>query len=397
MTRILLAGSTDEFRSFVEAAFAGGAPVELEPLELSGFDPMVVEQIVARDPDLVVVGPDLAEDDALKMVEAIDETAPHLCSVMIANPTPELWPLALRAGVRDIVMPLAPASTIRESFERAMEAGRRLRGVAADSPPPTSGARVIAVISPKGGSGKTTVASNLAATIAQRRPDDVVLADFDVQFGDVAHAFRLEPEYSLLNAVAPGVTPTVLKGFLTPHPSKVLALAAPNRPEDADDIDPVAATNTIRDLSTMFGCVVVDTAAGLDDQTLALLEAATDVVLVTATDVPSVRAVVKELDILERLGLLKDKHHHLVLNRADARVGLSASDIAQTIGLQPSLSIPSSRGIPTALNMGEPMVLAEERSSVARGFQKFAEEMGVVPRSADTGRSGLGLQWRIGR
>jgi pilus assembly protein CpaE len=392
MSRICLVGSTPEFATFVEAAFAGGAPVTLTPVEATGFDPETVAQIVAIDPDLVVVGPGIPDSDALKIIGEVDVAAPHLSSILVAHPTAELWPQSLHAGARDIVAPLSGASTIRECFERAIEAGRRLRGAAAEAPSSPSAGRVFAVVSPKGGSGKTTVAANLAATVAMQRPDDVVLADFDVQFGDIGYAFRLEPEYSLLNAVAPGVTPTVLKGFLTPHSSKVLTLAAPERPEDADDIDPEAARDVVQTLSKLFGVVIVDTAAGMDERTLTVLDAATDVILVTATDVPSVRAAVKEFEILQRLGLLDKRRHHLVLNRADARVGLSAGDIEETIGLKASLSIPSTRAIPTALNLGEPAVLADQRGSVARSFQKFAEGLGVLPTSPDGNRA-----WRFGR
>jgi len=392
MTRISLVGSTPEFAAFIDSAFAGGAPITLVPVEAAGFDPEVVAEIVAVDPDLLVVGPSLSESDSLKIIGEVDMAAPHVSSILVANPTAELWPQTLHAGARDIVAPLSGASTIRESFERAIEAGRRLRGATAEAPPSPSAGRVFVVISPKGGSGKTTVAANLAATIAQQRPDDVVVADFDVQFGDIGYAFRLEPEYSLLNAVAPGVTPTVLKGFLTPHSSRVLALAAPDRPEEADDIDADAARGVVETLSKLFGVVVVDTAAGLDERTLSVLEAATDIVLVTATDVPSVRAAVKEFEILQRLGLLDKRRHHLVLNRADARVGLTAGDIEETIGMKAAMSIPSTRIIPTALNLGEPAVIHDQRSTVARSFQKFSEGIGVVPPSSEGNRT-----WRFGR
>lgn len=387
MTRIALVGSTDEFQNYLEAAYAGGAPVSIEMVPAAGFDPVVVGAVVASAPDVVGVGPDLSDDDSLKIIEELTEAAPHVCVVMVANPSPELWPRALRSGARDIVTPLSAGTAIRESFDRALEVGRRLRGVGAEPGAAAPGARVIAVVSPKGGSGKTTVASNLAVTVARERPDDVVLADFDVQFGDVMHAFRLEPEYSLLHAVAPGVTPTMLKGFLTPHASDVLTLAAPDRPEDADDIDPEASVGVIRDLAGQFGVVVVDTAAGLDERTLAVLEAATDIVFVSATDVPSVRAVVKELDILGRLGLLEGSRSHLVLNRSDARVGLSAGDIQDTIGLHASMEIPSTRMIPAALNIGEPAVMADQRGSVAKSFNKFAAQMGLISGVSDTGWS----------
>jgi len=166
----------------------------------------------------------------------------------------------------------------------------------------------------------------------------------------------------------------MLKGFLTPHSTNVLALAAPDNPEDADDIPAASAAATIHELAALFQFVVVDTSAGITEHILAILDVATDVVLVTATDVPSVRAVVKELDILERLGLLAGRTQYLVLNRADARVGLSLDDIAETVGLDVALAIPSNRGIPAALNLGEPYVSTDEHSLVARKFTKFAEQ-----------------------
>jgi len=392
-TTIMSAGGTADFRAAIESAYAGGAPVTVEEREISGFDRDLVDTIAARGPDLVVVGPDLAEDDALKMCEAIGHVAPHIGCIIAAHPTADLWPLALRAGARDIVTPLASGEAIRESFDRAMETSRRLRGAVTATMEEARTGRILAVISPKGGSGKTTVAANLACAIARVEPDNVVLADLDVQFGDVNHAFRVEPEYSLLNAVAPGVSPTVLKGFLSPHPSKVLLLTAPDRPEDADDVVASAATEVMRTLADIFGAVVIDTPAGLDEHTLSVLEVATDVILVTATDVPSVRAAVKELDILTRLGLLNDRDVHLVLNRADARVGLRVSDIEDAIGLKATAAIPSTRAIPTALNLGEPLTYTEDRSPAARGFIQLAADLGYSDESSAAPTRG----WRLGR
>ena len=373
MTRFLLLGGTDEFRESVESAYASGAPVDIELMKSTSYEPDVVLEIVRVAPDLVAVGPAINDGDALKFVEEIDRVAPQISVVMIADSSSELWPEALRAGVRDIISPLTTGAKLRDCLDRAVEAGRRLRdSITEDIELDT--VRIIAVISPKGGSGKTMVASNLAVTIARSHPDQTVLADLDVQFGDVRYAFSLESEYSLLHAVGDGVTPTMLKGFLTPHSTKVLALAAPDNPEDADDIPAARAAATIHELAALFQFVVVDTSAGITEHILAVLEVATDVVLVTATDVPSVRAVVKELDILERLGLLAGRTQHLVLNRADARVGLSLDDIAETVGLDVALAIPSNRAIPAALNLGEPYVSTDEHSPVARKFTKFAEQ-----------------------
>lgn len=392
MTTIHVVGSTDDFRTLLETAYKDGSPVDIVPIETDGFDPEIVRALCAAEPDLIAVGPALSVDDSVKVIEGVSEAAPHLPTVLVANAYAALWQRVMRAGARDIVAPIAAPTAIREACDHVIEIGRKLRptgpadaaSAAAAPPPPPPRGRTVAIVSPKGGSGKTTVAANLAATVARSRPGEVVVADLDVQFGDIGHAYRLDPEYSLLNAVSPGVTPTMLKGFLTPHSSKVLALTAPNRPEDADDIDAAAAAGAVRSLSELFGVVIVDTGAGLDDTTLAAIETASDVVFVTATDVPSVRAVVKEHDILGRLGLLDNRSTHLVLNRADARVGLSISDIEQTIGLDASMTIPSTRSIPAALNLGEPAVISDARSQVARAFNEFAETLQLVSPSASS-------------
>ncbi len=388
MSTIYLVGCSRDFVTSVEEALGEGT-YELARRETIGFDPELVAEIVRKPGDLVTVGPALDEADALKFIAELTETVPHVPTVMVARPTADLWPQVVRAGARDIVPDAATSVVLKEALERSIETGRKLREAAgpaavatAEGAPVATAGRVVAIVSPKGGSGKTTVASNLAATIARERPGDVVLADLDVQFGDIAHAYRLDPEYSLLNAVSPGVNPTTLKGFLTPHDSKVLTLAAPDRPEDADDIAADASAGVLRSLAELFAVTIVDTGAGLDDHTLAALEVATDVVFVTATDVPSVRAVVKEYDILSRLGLLDGRDAHLVLNRADARVGLSVSDIEQTIGLESSLELPSTRSIPSALNLGEPLVTQDARGPVGRGFTTFAQKLNLVDGAA---------------
>ena len=373
MTKIVLYGWSEAFRDGVAEAYAENSLLDLRALTGHTFDPDSVTEIIALAPDLVVVGPSIEDGDALKMVEELDRAAPHISVVMIAYSSGELWPQALRAGVRDIISPLTGSTPLRESLDRAIEAGRRLIDSVSDPEEQAASGRVLTVISPKGGSGKTMVATNLAVTLARTYPDETVLADLDVQFGDLAYALRLDSEYSFLHAVGDGVTPTMLKGFLTPHPSKVLTLTAPEHPEDADDIPPDRASETIRQLAAVFPFVIVDTAGGIGEHTLAALEVATDLIFVSATDVPSVRGIVKELDILERLGLLGGRRHHLVLNRADARVGLSPGDISETIGMEVSLLIPSERGIPAALNLGEAYVSTDERSPVAKRFRSFAD------------------------
>jgi pilus assembly protein CpaE len=108
--------------------------------------------------------------------------------------------------------------------------------------------------------------------------------------------------------------------------------------------------------------VVVDTAAGLGEQTLAALEAATDVVLICSMDVPGVRSFRKTLVALDEIGMTAAARH-IVLTRADSRVGLNIQDIERTIGRSIDITIPSTRAVPLSINQGTPILQSDQRRS----------------------------------
>jgi pilus assembly protein CpaE len=243
------------------------------------------------------------------------------------------------------------------------------------------------VISPKGGSGKTAVSSNLAVAVAQRHPGRVVTIDLDVQFGDMGAALSLTPEHTLAQlARASQMDATTVKLFLTPYEHGLYVLAGANDPVDADSISHAHVSAVVPMLAQNFDYVVVDTPAGLDERTLAAIECATDLLLVSSLDVTSIRSLRKELDALDQMNVKTPRT--LVLNRADAKVGLSPSDVEEALGLKITCSIPSSRELPLALNLGIPVVLNEPKSAAARSIQQLAEHF--APVEAEKARKG----WR---
>ena len=128
-------------------------------------------------------------------------------------------------------------------------------------------------------------------------------------------------------------------------------------------------------LAGEFRYVVVDTGSGLDEATLAVLGLCTDFICLTSTDVPSVRNTRKEVETLDQLGHVAQRRH-FVVNRADAKVGLSLADIEATIGLAIDVAVPSSRAVPLAVNQGKPVLAGDPRSpaalSLARLVDRFA-------------------------
>lgn len=336
---------------------------------LDGNSASLVAELTRTDPAVVAIGPGLADDQALDLVEAFDAHRPDVTVIIVADPSLQLLERALRSGARDVVAPDAPDIELREAFEQVLDAADRRRTTLAAADLDTPSRHVICVLAPKGGTGKTTVSTNLASGLAVEAPGEVVIVDLDFQFGDVASALRMTPEHTFADIARSKntVDVTTIKVFLTAADTGLYALCAPEVPVDADPITPQHVQHVISLLASEFRYVVIDTGSGLDEGTLAVLRLCTDLVLVTSTDVPSVRATRKEVEMLDLLDLT-DQTRHFVVNRADARVGLPVSEVEATVGMEAGVTIPSSRAVPISVNQGTPVVVSDRRSNVGEAL-----------------------------
>ncbi len=354
-----------------------GSPRQRWQDEYPRIDPTKVVDACGRPGvEVVCLGPGLAPETALGLAEAFDRDRPEIYVLLLAEPTAELYEAALRTGARDVVSPDADAETLRGALHRAAQVAERRRqhtlDQAASRPVPADATRVITVLSPKGGTGKTTIATNLAVGLSRAHPGSTVLVDLDLQFGDVATALRLVPTQSMSDvARAPSnLDATMLKVFLTPHSSGLFVLCAPDSPAEADDISAAHATTAIGLLRAEFRFVIIDTGSGLGDHDLAAIELSTDLVFVGSMDVPGVRSLRKELDILDQLGLAPAKRH-LVLNRVDSKVGMDTRDIEGLLDMPIDVAVPSSWLVPLSTNEGEPLLEGAGRSPVARALAEL--------------------------
>ena len=336
----------------------------------------IVSEVGAETASVVCIGDDVPLDLAIEVAAVADrDHRAEMSVVLVANPSNDLWRDAVRAGVRDIVDPHLVDVELEPALGRAVAWTARLRESGwppPPPPPPPKSGRVIVVLSPKGGSGKTMVASNLTAALARDGGGAVALVDLDVQFGDAGYAFGLVAEHTIGQlAAAPTLDATTLKVFLTRHePSGAYVLCGAESPEEGESVTDEVARQIVELLARDVAYVVVDTPAGLDERTLAVLELATDVVLVSSLDVSSIRNLGKSLDALDRVGLLP-RSRHFVLNRSDARVGIDPSDVEAALGMRIDTAVPSSRAIPFSMNQGSPIVIEDPKSQAARELTTF--------------------------
>src|SRR5688500_16599930 len=359
MSRVVLAGAAgEELILRVKQATDGDVTV-LPPGRLPGDPARLFEQLVDGElPDVLLVGPHAPAPEVFTLASRLDVQSPGIAVVLMAEPSPEMWQAAMRAGIRDLLPPSASIPEIHDALERAsLAANGRRRVLRPASETDRYAGRVITIASPKGGVGKTTVSTNLAIGLTAAAPQSTVLVDLDVQFGDVASALGLSPEYTLPDAVhGPASEDTmVLKTFLTQHPSGLYAVCGAESPAAGDGVTGADVTRLLTALAREFRYVVVDTAPGLSEQTLAALDRATDVVMLSSMDVPGVRGLRKELDVLRELCMIP-AGRHVVMNLADPKGGLSVRDVETAIGTGVDVVVPRSAAVPVSTNHGVPIV-----------------------------------------
>lgn len=332
-------------------------------------------ELVTANPAVVCIGSDVPQEFGLSLTRHIFYQAPTIEVILIREPSAAVWAHASRLGARDVVDPNATIFEFVTAIDAAVQRALNIRShVESSNFKEGRQGSVIVVLSPKGGSGKTTVAANIAEAIAQRAPERTVLVDLDCQFGDVATALGLEPERTLTDLGALSeLDPTALKLFLTRDTSgNLFVLPSSGTPDEADLIDEAKATAILKIVRSDFDYVVVDTAAGIDERSLAAINEATDLLFVASMDVTSIRNLIKELDLLEKLGPSL-QHRHFVLNRVDSASGLKSKDIVDAVGLPISYTVDASSLVVQRANAGQTVVLSDPKSTVAKQLREIGE------------------------
>ena len=334
---------------------------------------------MSERPELIVFGSQLHRSLALSLAHAGRQ---HADAMAIVSDEPDIMIDAMRAGISDVIPTNIDRHAVDLLIARAHEYSRDTAGAErpALSVRRLGPGRTIAVASPKGGVGKTTIACNLAMGLTLLYPGCVVLVDLDLQFGDVASTLGLEPTYFLESAVANGAArdSLVLRTVITRHPLGLSVLCGPESPATADRITTAQVAHLLRQLADEFLFVVVDTSPGLLEHTLTVLEEATDVVAVTSMDVSSVRGMRKELDVLDQLELLPESRH-IVVNQADRSSGLRVRDVEAAIGTGVDVVVPRTKGVGLSNNNGAPVIVDQPRDRASRNLRLLVQRLAAEP------------------
>jgi pilus assembly protein CpaE len=389
--RILVTLTDHADRQLVESA------LENDPsLEVVGYaDNLDDWRTFLEQPGEVVIVASYGHDDGVStMVDHAVKHRPDRPVVIMSEASPNgFLRQAFEVGADDVIT--LPQASEQVAFMLQKVIARR-KGLAV---PGKASAPLIAVLGPKGGTGKTLVATNLAVALAQRDAN-VVLVDLDLQFGDIGLALGLSPEatmYDLMRAGGP-FDHEKLDRHLVEHSSGVKVLIAPTRPDQASAVSIDFLRDIYASLRTMCDAVIVDTPPGFTPEVIATIDVSSEICMVGMLDSLSLKNTKLGLETLDLMGYDTERVS-LVLNRADSRVGITPDDVATIVGRGPDVSIPSDREIPRSVNEGTPIVASRQGSGAAKAFRTLADRYAKTPapQPAPLPSSPTGVRALIGR
>jgi Flp pilus assembly CpaE family ATPase len=338
---------------------------------------------------LVVIGPDIAINEALPFAAGLRLTRPAVGVVLVRDRVDvNVLTWALQAGVREVV-PAGDPAALNAACRRSRELSRRMvTTIAADGQAAHDG-RIVTVFAAKGGCGKTTLATNLGVVLSRRDGHRVCVVDLDLAFGDVGIAVRLTPVRTMVDALpmAGHLDTTGAASLLTSYRPGLDMLLAPVAPGDAEKVPPALVGELLSVLRGMFDYVVVDTPPQLSEHVLTALDASAHHVLLATPDMLALKNLRLTMDVLDVLSYPREIRT-VVLNRSDAKVGLTAKDAEQAARCPIAGHVPSSRAVPISINEGVPITLANPGHQVSQGITQFAERW-LLPQPEPARRGSL--------
>lgn len=342
------------------------------------------DAVKRSEADLLIVACQEGSDEALGLVHWWHGARPGrpivvLCHGMSNGFVEE----AFNAGADDL-LPLDEGPEVSDSTRLHLQLALR-KALARSSTPPeteTELGKIVCILGPKGGIGKTITSCNLAVALAGRQIR-TVLVDLDLQFGDDALSLGLTPDSTSFDLAVSGgsLDAAKLDAFLLEHSSGLRVLAAPARPDQAASVTPEFIADVFDLLRDEFDFIIVDTPPAFTPEVITTVDASSYVCMVGMLDALSLKNTRLGMETLELMGYDPDRIR-VVLNRANTSVGITRADVLSILGRNPDILVPSHRDIARSVNEGSPVVVSQRRSEAARSFEALASLFTNAPEAS---------------
>jgi pilus assembly protein CpaE len=333
-------------------------------------------------PDVVVVSLEEPVARPLKSIEALTIAAPDTPVVVVSSlPDKDYLRRAMVAGARDFLSQPLTQEELVNTIATLVEAERKRRALASDVLENDHRGDLVAVFGAKGGVGRTTLATNLAVSMAleAKQKQRVALVDLDLLLGDVAIMLDVTPERTIADLVPiiDKLDPELLRGFLHVHSSGIKVLCAPTRVEDGEALNPDRLRRILDVLARTFEYVIIDLPRTLDDRVVTALDMSSVVLLLSTYDVPCLKSTKVVLDTLRSWRYSEDKLK-LIMNHANRANGFAPGEAERALGYPVFWKVPSDAAVAATSTCGKPFVQGQPTTKISQNLTDLgATLMGV--------------------
>ncbi len=337
-----------------------------------GFEIYVSNEAGLADLLIIQLG-DKPEEDILQAQQAI--SLGIVGSVFLTSKIikPEILIEAIRVGVKEFFLQPLKTEDLKRALTRIIE--QPTKAVIKNESPKKQG-KIINIIGSKGGIGTTTVAVNLAASLAGiDREISVALIDMNLHFGEVPMFLGINSIFDWVE-VAKNVyrlDSTYLMGVMSLHKSGVRILPSPVNVLDAHLVTPSVVEVLLSQLKTMFDFVVIDSGRSLDETSKAVIRLSDNQIIVTLLSLPCLVNVKRLQETFLNLGYPEDESIKILVNRHQRHSAISIEQAEKSLKRKIFWSIPNDfQATVSAINMGEPLADVEPQKEITNSFKSLA-------------------------
>jgi pilus assembly protein CpaE len=350
-----------------------------------------IEQAKTLQPNIVLMDINMPDMDGITASQEITRVAP-LCQVIMMSVQSEADYLrrSMLAGAMDFLTKPFTSEELSSSIHRVYEMGASRRAAmpvmpttadgkpfdpsAAGRRPPARG-KLLLIYSPKGGTGCSTVVTNLALALEQVTSQKIALIDACLQFGDVDVLLNLQVHGSIADAAnrTSELDADLLNAIMSPHPSGIKVLTAPAAPEQSETITGEEIKAILEIARKSFDYILVDTWNLLDEVVLSAMDLADRILLVLTPEIPAIRSTKQFFEVAEALQFPLDRID-LILNKVIPRDGIRPEQLEGSIKheIRTQLEL-DPRSIRQATNQGMPLIMADPNHPLAKKFLELAQ------------------------
>jgi len=356
-------------------------------------------------PHVILMDINMPDMDGITATEIISNTVPESPIIMMSvQGEQDYLRRSMLAGAREfLVKPFSADELINsirhvhelEKVRRARYAPIAAAGAApvVIAPGQTETGKIVSFFSPKGGVGRTTIATNLAVALHQTTEKPVVLVDGSLPFGDIAVILNMSPKAKTIADLIGSfelADADVIDSILVPHSTGIKVLLAPPTPESTELITGAHMKHVLELLRQRYAYVVVDTWPSFQEQVITMLDVSDVILTLMTLEITSLKNVRVFMEIAEKLGYANEKVQ-LVANRNDSSGGIKASDVEASLGRKiPHTIVSDGRTLVLAVNRGVPFVISHRDSQVSKDIFTLAAKIAgeAEPAAAAAGAKG---------